>query len=157
MNLSSLVALYARLGSLLDHGQSPLLLLLRLHWGYQFVLTGVGKLQNLERTAAFFADLGIPAPMINAAFAGATEAGGGALLFLGLGSRIAAVPLIGTMCVAYATAHTEELTGIFSDPDTFTSAPPFLFLLTSLVVLVFGPGRYSLDAVLAARTATTTH
>lgn len=124
----------------------PLLLLgIRLFWGSQFFLAGRGKLLNLERTAAFFQSLEIPLPMVNAYAASLTECLGGLLIFVGLGTRLASIPLIFTMLVAYATAHRTELLGIFSNPDAFVSAPPFLFLFASTIALVFGPGSISID------------
>jgi putative oxidoreductase len=128
--------------------QSPLLLVIRLYWGVSFVQTGWGKLMHLDRTAGYFADLGIPMPKLNAIMAGATECGGGLLLALGFLARPVAVPLIFCMGVAYATAEREALGALRSDPDKFVTAAPFLFLLASLVVLAFGPGRFSLDALL---------
>jgi len=128
--------------------QSPLLLVLRVFWGWQFVQTGWGKLMHLERTAGYFSDLGIPAPHLNAFMAGGTECLGGCLLVLGLWARLASVPLIATMLVAYATAEKEALAAIASNPDKFTSAAPFLFLLTALIVLAFGPGIFSVDRLL---------
>jgi len=128
--------------------QSPVLLVMRLFWGWQFVQTGWGKLMHLERTASFFANLGIPAPQLNAIMAGGTECLGGGLLALGLYARLASVPLIATMLVAYATAEKEALAAITSDPDKFTSAAPFLFLVTCVVVLAFGPGFFSVDRLL---------
>ena len=56
------------------------------------------------------------------------------------------MPLIFTIIVAYATADREALMAITSDPDKFVSAAPFLFLLASVIVLAFGPGKFSLDA-----------
>ncbi len=133
--------------------QPALLLAVRLYWGWGFFQTGWGKLTNLERTTEFFAGLGLPWPAVNAALAGAVEAGGGLLLVAGLGARLASVPLAGTMLVAYATAHREELGQLFSAPDKVTEAAPFLFLLASLLVLAFGPGRWSADGWLARRRA----
>jgi putative oxidoreductase len=52
------------------------------------------------------------------------------------------------MCVAYATADKEALHAIFTNPDKFLSADPFLFLFAALIVFVFGPGKISLDALL---------
>lgn len=129
--------------------QSPVLLIIRLYWGIAFAQTGWGKLMNLDRTAGFFESLGIPLPHLNAIAAGATEFFGGVLLALGLFARPAAVPLIFTMAVAYGTAHREELGQIFGNPDQFTGADPFLFLLASVIVLAFGPGRWSADAVIS--------
>jgi len=129
--------------------QSPFLLIIRLYWGWQFFLTGRGKLMHLDKTAGFFATLHIPMPKLNAIMAGSTECFGGLLLLLGLGSRIATVPLIGTMIVAYLTADSDAARNIFNKPDAFLSADEFLFLLTAVIVLIFGPGIFSLDAIIA--------
>jgi len=145
MQLSPLLA---KLDTAADFLQSPLLLGIRLYWGWQFAQTGWGKLTHLDRTAGYFESLDIPLPKINAVMAGGTECVGGALLALGLFARPAAVPLIFTMLVAYWTADREALNAIGSNPDKFVTAAPFLFLLASLIVLVFGPGKLSLDALL---------
>ena len=131
--------------ALVSSFQSPLLLALRLYWGWHFFLTGKGKLLNLEKTAGFFHDLHIPFPLLNACLAGGTECIGGLLLLLGLASRLVTLPLIFTMIIAYATAEADAVKQIFSDPDKFVSATPFLFLLACVIVLVFGPGVFSLD------------
>src|SRR5580698_7867841 len=94
--------------------QSPFLLIIRLYWGWQFFLTGKGKLMNLDRTANFFASLHIPMPKLNAVLAGSTECFGGLLLLLGLGSRIFTVPLIFTMVIAYLTTEQEALHKLYS-------------------------------------------
>ena len=134
-----------RVGELL---QSPLLLAMRLFWGYQFFQGGMGKLANIANTIAFFQNLGIPFAEANAYMVGSLEAAGGMLLMLGLASRLVSIPLIITMCTAYATAHREALLNIFQDPDTFISQGPFNFLLMCLIVLAFGPGKFSLDALI---------
>ncbi len=124
----------------------PLLLAMRLYWGWQFFVTGKGKLMNVEKTTAFFTELNIPLPKLNAIMAGSTECFGGLLLLIGLCSRLVSVPLMTTMVVAYLTAHLETVTGIWEDSDAFVTAPPFLFLLTAVIIFTFGPGRYSADA-----------
>jgi len=128
--------------------QSPFLLVVRLYWGWQFFLTGRGKLLHLDRTVNFFASLNIPAPKLNAVLASCTECTGGILLLLGLFSRFVSPALIAVMCVAYATADSEALHSIFSNPDKFLGADPFLFLFAALIVFVFGPGKISLDALI---------
>lgn len=149
MHLTSLYSkldrLLATLGGWL---QSPLLLIVRLWWGWSFFQTGKGKLMNLEKTAAFFESLHIPLPKVNAIAAGSVECVGGLLLLVGLGSRIVSVPLIFTMVVAYVTADNEAWHAILSDPDKFTGATPFLFLFASLLIFAFGPGKLSVDALL---------
>jgi putative oxidoreductase len=131
--------------------QSPFLLAVRLYWGWQFMETGWGKLTEIGKVIGFFTDLGIPAPALNAYFVSALEFAGGVFLILGLGSRLIAVPLVIDMLVAYVTADREAFFSIFSNPDKFTAAAPYTFLVASLIVLIFGPGRFSLDALLAAR------
>ncbi|WP_404424309.1 DoxX family protein [Nibricoccus sp. IMCC34717] len=149
-----LVQLNARVGSLGALLSSPLLLLLRAWWGWSFCRTGFGKLTHLSQTSEFFASLSIPAPYLNAIAAGSVEMICGALLALGFFSRLAALPLLATMAVAYLTAEREALTAIFSDPDKFTSATPFLFSVVVLLVLVFGPGAWSVDGILGRERAT---
>ena len=127
------------------------LLVVRLYWGWSFFQTGKGKLMNLERTTNFFASLHIPMPKLNAVLAGSTECVFGLLLLLGLGGRIAPVPLIVVMIVAYATSEQEALHALLSDPDKFVTATPFLFLLAALIIFIFGPGRLSLDALIGKK------
>ncbi len=140
---------YAVEKKVLEHLQSPFLLVIRLYWGWQFFLTGKGKLGNLDRVTEFFASLSIPAPRLNAIVAGTTEMLGGLCLLLGLGGRIATIPLIFTMLVAYLTADREAVVHLVSNPDGFLKADPFLFLLASVIVLVFGPGWISADHFIA--------
>jgi putative oxidoreductase len=151
--LSRASAFHAKVGAVADYLRSPLLLVIRLYWGWQFFVAGKGKLMNLDRTTGFFESLSIPAPRVNAAMAGSVECFGGLLLLLGLGSRIVTIPLIFTMGVAYWTADREALLGVFDKPDAFFAAAPFLFLYAAVIVLAFGPGAFSADALLARRAA----
>jgi putative oxidoreductase len=131
--------------------QSLFLLVVRLYWGWQFFGTGKGKLSDLSKPTAFFATLHIPFPAANAALAGATECIGGLLLVLGLASRLISIPLTVVMLVAYLTADSEALHAIFSDPDKFLNAAEFQFLFAVLIVLIFGPGVFSLDHLLSKK------
>lgn len=133
---------------ILDYARDPFLLIIRLYWGYQFFLAGKGKLENLERTAGFFAELQIPMPKFNALLAASTECFGGLLLIFGLASRLVSIPLAFTMVVAYITAHREGVDALFSDPSKFFEQSPFLFLYASVIVLTCGPGRLSLDTII---------
>ena len=131
--------------------QSPFLLGLRLYFFWQLFLTGKGKLENIGKVTEFFASLGIPLPTLNAYFIGSLECFGSLLLIIGLATRPLSLLIVISMTVAYLTAHFEAVSNIFSDPDKFVKADPFPFLLTALIVLVFGPGRFSLDALLKWR------
>ena len=130
-----------------------LLLIIRLYWGWQFFLTGKGKLTHLTRTADYFASLNIPLPKLNATAAGSTELVFGLLFLAGLGGRIVPVPLIGVLVVAYLTSEQAALHAFFTDPDKFLTADPFLFLFAAVIVFVFGPGQLSLDALFAKKTS----
>jgi len=144
-----MVSIIQKFYGILVHGvgylRSPFLFLIRLYWGWQFFVTGKDKLMNLDKTAEFFQGLSIPMPKLNAFMAGGAECFGGLLLLLGLGSRVVSIPLAGTMVVAYLTAHPASVKTILTDPDTFVTQAPFLFLLASLIILIFGPGKLSLD------------
>jgi putative oxidoreductase len=131
-----------------DRLRDPLLLVLRLFIGWQFFIAGKAKLGNIEGFIGFFERLGIPAPAANAYFVASLEMVGGALLFVGLASRLIALPLTINMIVAYLTADHDAVTKFFSENDAFTQAAPFPFLIVSAIVLAFGPGRISLDWLL---------
>lgn len=155
MNRSSLPETAEKAYALLVKGgnllQAPLLLVMRLWWGWSFMQTGWGKLTNHAKAAEFFGSLGIPWPGLNAWVAASTEFLGGFCLLAGFASRLMCIPLSITMIVAYLTADHEALVNIFKKPDDFTSATPFLFLLTALIVLAFGPGAFSIDRLLARK------
>ena len=131
--------------------RSLFLLVVRLYWGWGFFQSGKGKLMHLDKTAGYFDSLHIPAPKLNAIMAGSVECIGGLLLLVGLGGRIVPLPLIATMIVAYLTAESEALHAITTDPDKFVSAAPFLFLFAALIVFIFGPGKFSIDALIAKK------
>lgn len=128
--------------------QSAFLLFVRLYWGWQFAVDGWGKLHNLPRVTEYFASLGLPAPGPTALFISILELVGGVLLALGVGSRFIALLLTANMTVAYITGDREALLSIFSNPDKFAAAAPFTYLMASLIVLIFGSGLFSLDALI---------
>jgi putative oxidoreductase len=133
--------------------QSLFLLLIRLYWGWGFFLTGKGKLMDLERPTAYFQSLGIPLPHAQAILAGATECFGGLLLLAGFCSRLISIPLTILLTVAYLTADLDKVKTIFSDPDKFLTADEFLFLFVVVLVLAFGPGKFSVDWVIKHKVA----
>ena len=129
--------------------QPLVLLVLRLVVGYALARTGWGKLTHIDATASFFASLGIPAPGLQAVLVGFFELAGGIALAIGLGSRLAAVILIGVLGVALMTAHQAEVAALFTNPGAFLGAAPTPYLLTILIIAAFGAGRFSLDHRLA--------
>ena len=128
--------------------QSLFLLIVRLYWGWQLAQSGWGKLHNIEKVTEFFTSLNVPAPGPTAYAISTLELVGGILLFLGLAARLIALPLTINMIMAYITADREALSSVLSDPDKFYAAAPYTFLIASLLVLIFGPGRFSIDRLL---------
>src|SRR5919201_2107093 len=118
--------------------------LARLTLGVVFIGTGWGKLHSLPKVIDFFTELGIPAPGFNAVLASTAEFVCGALLLIGLLSRLATIPLIVTMIVAIITAKSENLHGI-SDLLGFEE---WTYIVLALWILVAGAGPLSLDRVL---------
>src|SRR6202453_3650435 len=147
--MTQILRIYHRAVSALASLQSPMLLAVRLYWGFQFAQTGWGKLHHLAKITGFFASLNIPFPGFNAPFISMLEFAGGILFMLGLFSRPIAFLLACNMFVAYWTADHEAFVSIFSDPGKFYVADPYTFLFASLMVLIFGAGLYSVDTLIA--------
>jgi putative oxidoreductase len=131
-----------------DYLQHPFLLFVRLYWGIQLMQSGWGKLHNLDKVTDFFTTLNLPMPHQTAIAISSLEFFGGLLLAIGLFSRVISLVLTINMIMAYVTADREALFSIFSDPDKFTAAAPYVFLIASLIVFLFGPGSLCIDALL---------
>src|SRR5216684_3700369 len=141
--------LYQRFFGVVDYLRSPFLLAVRLYWGWQLIQSGWGKLHNLPKVTEFFAGLNLPMPAQMAVFISCVEFFGGIFLALGLASRVTSLVMTVNLIMAYITADREALFSIFSDPDKFYAAAPYTFLIASLIVLLFGPGWFSLDTLIA--------
>lgn len=143
--------IYETLVKAVSSTQSLLLLAVRLYWGWQLAQNGWGKLHNLPHVAEFFASLGLPAPGATAMFVASFELVGGILLAAGFLSRIAALGIVIDMFMAYIMADREALLSFFSDPGKFYVADPYTFLFAGLLILVFGPGKFSVDTFFGQR------
>ena len=146
MNASALIsALRARALTLTERLDWLGPLVARLTLGVLFVSTGWGKVHDLDKVTAFFTELGIPAPHLNAVMVSFVELIGGSLLLVGFASRLAALPLIASMAVAILTAQRDSVHGL---PDLF-GLVEWTYLVLLLWVALAGPGKLSLDHVLA--------
>lgn len=128
--------------------QPFLLLAMRLFWGYSFFQAGLGKVTNLAPVIDYLGSLGVPFPAIMGPVVAWVELIGGICLLAGFASRLVAIPLAVTMTVALLTAHSEATFGVFKNAQRFINQMPFNYLLTSLIVLCFGPGKFSVDCLL---------
>lgn len=129
--------------------QSILLLAFRFYWGFLFFIGGVFKLGNMATFANFFHQLGLSTGV--AYLVAIFELVCGILLFFGFLSRLAAACTTVIMFSAYIIAHPANFHAFFTNPQLFFSAPSFSFLLASLIVLFFGPGLFSIDALIKRR------
>jgi putative oxidoreductase len=117
------------------------ILILRLVGGGFMLTHGVGKLEKLMAGGEIkFADpFGIgPAPSL--ALAVFAEVVCAVLIVLGLGTRLASIPLIITMAVAAFIAH--------GDDPFAQKEKALLFLAIYLVLLLVGSGKFSADKAL---------
>ncbi|MEO6848560.1 MAG: DoxX family protein [Chthoniobacterales bacterium] len=147
----AVAGLYQKFTLLLDKLQSPFLLCVRLLWGFQFAQSGLGKWRDIHKVIDFFTGIPIPFPVLNAYLVATVELGGGCLLILGLFSRLTCIPLIISMVVAYITTEQDALHALPKDFDPFLTAAPFLFLFAAMIIFVFGPGKISIDHLLAKK------
>lgn len=119
-----------------------MLLFLRLAVAAMMLTHGIPKLQGLLAGGEIkFGDpigIGVAPSLYLAIFA---EVGCSILLILGLGTRLALIPLIITMIVAAFIVHAQ---------DDFGTKEMSLHYLAVFVFLIFtGPGRYSFDSLLS--------
>jgi uncharacterized membrane protein YphA (DoxX/SURF4 family) len=130
-----------------------------------FFPEGIQKLAFPEILGAGrFANIGIPHPNLIGPFVGVVETICGALIILGLVTRLAAIPLIIIMIVAIVSTKIPILLGhdfwIFHLPKVsryglwsmmHEARTDFDMLLGSLYLLIVGAGAWSLDAMLTGK------
>lgn len=137
-------------------------ILIRLAVGGVFLTEGILKfLDPAARGAGRFAKIGLPWPELLGPVVGGFETVCGALVLLGLATRLAAVPLATIMVVALVTTKlpillghgfwglgVRELSsyGFFS--MTHAARTDFSMLMGSLFLIWVGAGPWSLDAKL---------
>ncbi len=137
----------------LNRLQSPLLLAIRLYWGWQFAQDGWGKLTHLQRVTEFFTSLNLPAPGTTAMLVALVELVGGILLAGGVASRLVSLVLFVNMTMAYLSVPDDRVnfSHILSNPSDFYGATPYTYWFAALLILILGPGLYALDTLIAIR------
>jgi putative oxidoreductase len=140
--------LYDSAVTLLNYAQSPLLLAIRLYWGWELIQDGWGKLHNLDKVTDYFTTLNLPQPHTTALGVSLLELVGGTLFALGIGTRLISLMLFVNMTVAYLTAEPEAFAAILSNPDKFTGASAYNDWFATLIILIMGPGYLAVDTIL---------
>jgi len=128
--------------------------------GGVFFWEGVLKFVYVNQGVGRFTKLGIPFPVFTADFVGCLEIVGGLLLMLGLLTRVIAIPFVIEMIVAMLSTKISLYLG--TSPLPLPPAPPkigvwavlheirsdYAQIMVSLFLLINGPGKWSIDALL---------
>ncbi len=138
-------SLHDRFCTVCNFAQSPLLLLIRLYWGWQLATDGWGKLHHLDRVAEYFATLNMPMPALTALFVSLVERIGGITLAACIFTRLTALVLFINMTVAFLAAEKPAFLGVISDPDKFQGASAYNDWFAALLILILGPGLLAID------------
>jgi putative oxidoreductase len=95
----------------------------------------------------------IPFPHASAIFVSMVEFACGAGLALGLLTPLSAAMLMGDMIVAIATNRIQSIqaSGVLAWLDDFLYLPEVLYTLILVWLIFSGPGRYSIDGLIASR------
>ena len=149
--VNSIGSAYQRMCTGLNALQSPLLLAIRLYWGWQFAQDGWGKLHHLDRVGQFFASLNLPMPAETALFVALIEFAGGILFALGIGTRFVSLVLFVNMTVAFWTAEKDAFLGVLTNPDKFQAADAYNYWFAALLILILGPGTFAADRLIGRR------
>lgn len=150
---------------LLDPRAPAATVLIRIATGVVFLSEGIQKFLYPDALGVGrFAKIGIPAPETMGPFVGFIEVVCGALLLVGLLTRLAALPLIINMLVALASTKVPILIGrgyfLFAKPAgskvgvwamLHEARTDLAMLLCAAFLLLVGAGAYSLDATIARR------
>ena len=127
-------------------------ILIRLTVGVVFLSEGIQKfLFPAIRGAGRFEKIGLPTPEFLGSFVGAFEILCGILILLGLLTRLASVPLIVIMLVAFASTKSEVYVEKGFWELLHGSRTDWAMLLGSIFLLIKGGGKWSLDRNLTER------
>jgi len=120
-------------------------LVVRVVFGYFWLETGIAKVHNLDGFTQRFVGWGIPYPAFSAGLSAWTELLGGLLIMLGLFTRLVCIPMLINMAVAVVLVVSANLTGL----DDYVEADEIVYSLIFFWLLISGPGKASLDSLLA--------
>jgi putative oxidoreductase len=126
--------------------QSRTTILIRLVVGLVFLSEGIQKFLFEElRGAGRFEKIGLPSPELLGPMVGGFEIICGVMILLGIYTRLAVIPIIVIMIVAFATTKSEILAQDGFWEMLHRSRTDFAMLLCGLFLLVKGSGGMSYD------------
>jgi putative oxidoreductase len=133
------------------------ILLVRILLGLFFAISGGYKLLVSSRTETMYQTLveaGVPFPRFTTYFVSSVEVVGGLLLIVGFLTSLASAALLVDMVVATLTATLSTLPKGLAPLDwldNFLYLPEVLYIVLFVWLICSGPGRFSVDYVLAAK------
>lgn len=140
------------------HHAPGAMVLLRIAVAFVFVTEGLQKFLYPEVLGVDrFAKIGLPYPEISAPFVGGVEIVGGALVLIGLFTRLSAFALVIDMIVAITATKVPILLGYgfwgFANPSGKTGFWPaahearldIMMLFSCVLFIAIGPGKISFD------------
>ena len=133
------------------------ILLVRVALGLFFAISGGNKLFVASRTQAMYETLvaaKVPLPRLMTYCVSAVEFGGGCLLIFGLLSSLVSLALLADMLVAILTTNLSAMPKGLSPLnwlDDFLYLPEVLYALFFVWLICSGPGKFSVDYLIAAR------
>ena len=129
-----------------DHSKTTIII--RLMVSAVFLSEGIQKfLFPAIRGAGRFEKIGLPSPEFLGAFVGTFEIVCGALILLGLLTRLASIPTLVIMLVAIATTKSEVLANDGFWAMMHGSRTDWAMLLGSLFLIIKGGGKWSVDSI----------
>ena len=118
------------------------LFLIRLYLFYVLWFAGINKIDSFDKFSGYLGTLGVPLPDIFTWLVIVTEAGGAALILVGLFVRWSSIPLLVVMFFAGYLVHWQNGWPYEANGIEFAA----IYSLMLLTLLCFGGGKYlSLD------------
>ena len=114
------------------------LFLIRLYLFNVMWFAGIGKIESIDKFSGWLGTLGVPFPEIMTWMVILTEAGGAALLLMGLFVRWVTVPMIITMFFAGYLVHIDNGWSHENNGIEFAA----IYALMLLILLLSGGGKY---------------
>jgi len=126
--------------------QSLGFLLLRIALGTMLIHHGYEKLENIENFAdAFVRPLHLPFPIVSSYFAAFAEIVGSWMVICGLGTRLGALAILGT--ISFAIYHALFTSGF----NIYLLELLVLYWGGAACIVLSGPGNFSLDHLIKLR------
>ena len=126
--------------------QSLGFLLLRIALGTMLIHHGYEKLENIENFAdAFVRPLHLPFPIVSSYFAAFAEIVGSWMVICGLGTRLGALAILGT--VSFAIYHALVTSGF----NIYLLELLVLYWGGAICIILSGPGNFSMDHLIKLR------